>query len=344
MLNEHGGNIYRNDIIYDFSANINPLGMPENVKNALTNSIDTWNEYPDPYCRELTRKLSEEVGISPKNIICGNGAADLIYRIIYTFKPKNAVICTPSFSEYEKALNEVSSKIIIYNLREENDFIIEEKILDTLDKNVDILIFASPNNPTEKIISPKILERICRRCTENNIIFLCDECFMDFVKESEKFTAGNFLNENMIILKAFTKIYSMAGLRLGYAIFGDPQKAGSVKNAGQFWSVSTPAQIAGIAALDEDDYIKNTLEIIEKERNFLQNEFSNLNIKFISSDANFILLKCNVPLDDLFLKEKILIRNCGNFKGLNHNFFRIAVRLHEDNTVLISSLRRILNG
>ena len=344
MLNEHGGNIYRKDIIYDFSANINPLGMPENVKNALTNSIDMWDKYPDPYCRELTRKLSEEVGISPENIICGNGAADLIYRIIYSFNPRNAVICTPSFSEYEKALNEVGSKIITYNLREENDFIFEEKIFDILNKNVDILILASPNNPTGKIISPEILERICRKCSENNIIFLCDECFMDFVKESGKFTARNFLNENIIILKAFTKIYSMAGLRLGYAIFGDSEKAGSVMNAGQFWSVSMPAQIAGIAALEEDDYVKNTLEIIEKERNFLQNEFMKLNINFYSSDANFILLKCNLPLDDLILKEKILIRNCGNFKGLNHHFFRIAVRSHEENTVLISTLRRILNG
>ena len=229
-------------------------------------------------------------------------------------------------------------------MREENDFILEEKILDILVKNVDMLILASPNNPTGKTISPKMLEHICRKCSENNIIFLCDECFMDFVEESKKFTARNFLNENIIILKAFTKIYSMAGLRLGYAILGDPEKAGSVINTGQFWSVSTPAQIAGIVALEESNYVKNTLEVIEKERNFLQNELLKLNIKFFSSDANFILLKCNLPLDDLILKEKILIRSCGNFKGLNNNFFRIAVRSHDENMVLISILRKIFNG
>ena len=344
MVNEHGGNIYLNDIIYDFSANINPLGLPENVKNALVNSIDMWDKYPDPYCTELTEKLSAKIGVAPENIVCGNGAADLVYRVIYTFKPKTAVICTPSFSEYEKALNEVGSKIITYNLSEENNFILGEKILDILDKNIDMLILASPNNPTGKIISPEILEKICRKCSENNIIFLCDECFMDFVKYDEKFTARNFLNENVIVLKAFTKIYSMAGLRLGYAIFDDPEKAVLVKQTGQFWSVSTPAQIAGIAALDEDNYVKNTLEIIEKERDFLQNEFLKLNIKIFSSDANFILFKCNFPLDDMLLKEKILIRNCGNFKGLNDKFFRIAVRSHNENTVLISALRRILNG
>lgn len=344
MVNEHGGNIYRNNIIYDFSANINPLGLPENVKNALVNSIDMWDKYPDPYCTELTEKLSAKIGISPENIVCGNGAADLIYRIIYTFKPKNALICTPSFLEYEKALKEFGSKIITYNLREENNFILDKKILDLLDKNVDMLILASPNNPTGKIISPEILEIICKKCSENNIIFLCDECFMDFLKGGEKFTAKNFLNGNVIILKAFTKIYSMAGLRLGYAIFGYSEKADLVRKTGQFWSVSAPAQIAGIAALDENNYIKNTLKIIENERNFLQNELLKLNIKIFHSDANFILFKCNLPLDDLLLKEKILIRNCGNFKGLNDKFFRIAVRSHNENTVLISALRRILNG
>lgn len=344
MVNEHGGNIYRNDVFYDFSANIDPLGLPENVKNALVNSIDMWDKYPDPYCTELTEKLSAKIGVVPENIVCGNGAADLIYRIIYTFKPKNAVICMPSFSEYEKALNEVGSKIITYNLREENDFIIEEKILNVLDNNVDMLILASPNNPTGKIISPQILEKICRKCSENNIIFLCDECFMDFVKCGKKLTAKNFMNGNVIILKAFTKIYSMAGLRLGYAIFGYAEKADLVRKAGQFWNVSTPAQIAGIAALDEDYYVKSALEIIEKERNFLQNELLKLNIKFFPSDANFILFKCNFPLDDMLLKEKILIRNCRNFKGLNDNFFRIAVRSHDENAAFISVLRRILNG
>ena len=246
--------------------------------------------------------------------------------------------------EYEKALKEFGSKIITYNLREENNFILDKKILDLLDKNVDMLILASPNNPTGKIISPEILEIICKKCSENNIIFLCDECFMDFLKGGEKFTAKNFLNGNVIILKAFTKIYSMAGLRLGYAIFGYSEKADLVRKTGQFWSVSAPAQIAGIAALDENNYIKNTLKIIENERNFLQNELLKLNIKIFHSDANFILFKCNLPLDDLLLKEKILIRNCGNFKGLNDKFFRIAVRSHNENTVLISALRRILNG
>ena len=344
MVNEHGGNIYRNDVFYDFSANINPLGLPENVKNALVNSIDMWDKYPDPYCTELTEKLSAKIGVASENIVCGNGAANLIYIIIYTFKPKNAVICTPSFSEYEKALKEVGSKIITYNLREENDFILDEKILDILDKNIDMLILASPNNPTGKIISPPILEKICRKCSENNIIFLCDECFMDFLKDGEKFTAKNFLNGNVIILKAFTKIYSMAGLRLGYAIFDDPEKAVLVKQTGQFWSVSAPAQIAGIAALDEDNYVKNALEIIEKERNFLKNEILKLNIKIFPFDANFILFKCKLPLDELLLKEKILIRNCGNFKGLNDKFFRIAIRSHDENAALILALRRILNG
>ena len=341
---EHGGDVYSNDVLYDFSANLNPLGMPKSVADALKSSVDEWEKYPDHYCRKLTEKIAEHENFSAENIVCGNGAADLIYRIIQTFKPKKSVICAPSFSEYKKALTEFGSKINIYYLSENSGFILDGKILEMLTESVDMLILCLPNNPTGITIDSEILEVICKKCLEKNIIFLCDECFMDFVKNSENLSAKNFINKNIIILKAFTKIYAMAGLRLGYALFGSSEYAEKVRKTGQFWSVSTPAQIAGITALDEKNYIQKTIEIIEKERDFLYNELLNLNFKVYCSEANFILFKCNFPLDVLLLKHKILIRNCANFDGLGENFFRIAVRSHEENMVLIEALRRAANG
>ena len=341
---EHGGDVYSNEILYDFSANLNPIGMPESVEDALKNSVDEWGKYPDPYCRNLNKKIAEHENFPAENIVCGNGAADLIYRIIQTFKPKKSVICAPSFSEYKKALTEFGSKISIYYLSGNSDFILDIGILEMLTESVDMLILCSPNNPTGITIDSKILEMICKKCLEKNIIFLCDECFMDFVKNGEDLSVKNFMNKNIIILKAFTKIYAMAGLRLGYALFGSSENAEKVRKAGQFWSVSTPAQIAGIAALSEKNYIQKTIEIIEKERNFLCNELLNLNFKVYRSEANFILFKCNLPLDTLLLKHKILIRNCANFDGLGENFFRIAIRSHDENIALIEALRRVVNG
>ncbi len=344
MLYEHGGYFFQNDRMNDFSANINPLGMPEGVKNALIHSIHDFEKYPDPNCTKLVKKLSDKIGIAPEYIVCGNGAADLLYRMIHTFKPKISVICTPSFSEYQKALAEIDSAVIPYALHEENDFILDDGLLKILDHPVDMLILTTPNNPTGKLISIELLENICKKCLENHIIFLCDECFMEFVNRSENFTAKNFLNENVVILKAFTKIFAMAGLRLGYAVFGSLEKAERVRKTGQFWSVSVPAQIAGIAALEEDRFLKNTVQMTAKEREFLQNELRKTHLKIFSSEANFILLKCGLPLDEMLFHQNILIRNCGNFKGLNENFFRIAVKKHKENSELILACKRILNG
>lgn len=341
---EHGGDIYNNDILYDFSANLNPLGMPKSVANMLKNSVDEWDKYPDPYCRKLTEKIGLRENFPTENIFCGNGAADLIYRIIQAFKPKKSVICAPSFSEYKKALNDLGSEITVYSLSEKNNFILDSGIIELLTENIDMLILCSPNNPTGKIIDMEILKNICEKCLEKNIIFLCDECFMDFVKNGKNKSVRNFINKNIIILKAFTKVYAMAGLRLGYALFGNAEYAEKVRKTGQFWSVSTPAQIAGIAALDEKNYIQKTIKIIENERDFLCNELSKLNFKLYYSEANFILFKSNLPLDELLLKHKILIRSCANFDGLGENFFRIAVRSHNENIALIEALRRLGNG
>lgn len=341
---EHGGDIYNNDILYDFSANLNPLGMPKGVTNVLKNSVDEWDKYPDPYCRKLTEKIGLHENFFAKNIVCGNGAADLIYRIIQAFKPPKSVICAPSFSEYEKALNEFGSKITVYRLLEKNNFILDSGIIELLTENIDMLILCSPNNPTGKTIDTEILKNICEKCLEKNIIFLCDECFMSFVKDGKNKSVRNFINKNIIILKAFTKVYAMAGLRLGYALFGNTEYAEKVRKTGQFWSVSTPAQIAGIAALDEKNYIQKTIEFIENERDFLLNELSKLNFKLYNAEANFILFKSNLPLDVLLLKHKILIRSCANFDGLGEIFFRIAVRSHEENIALIEALRRLGNG
>ncbi|MDE5861795.1 MAG: aminotransferase class I/II-fold pyridoxal phosphate-dependent enzyme [Ruminococcus sp.] len=104
MTDLHGGNIYKYRNFFYWSANINPLGMPESVRKAVIESADLWEKYPDPYCTELTEKISEKEKISDGQIVCGNGADDIICRIIAFLRPKNAVICVPSFSEYARLL------------------------------------------------------------------------------------------------------------------------------------------------------------------------------------------------------------------------------------------------
>lgn len=342
IKNEHGGDIFEREIVYDFSANLNPLGMPESVKNALQKSISEWEKYPDPFCRSLVKKLSERENFPPENIVCGNGAADLIFRIVQTVKPKKAVVCAPSFSEYSKALTQNGSEISAYFLSEKSGFALDEKILEMLDESVQMLILSTPNNPTGRTVDGELLRRICERCKANDIVFLCDECFIDFTENAAH--AEQFINPNVVVLKAFTKIYAMAGLRLGYALFGDDVLAEKVRKNGQFWSVSAPAQTAGEAALDEKYYLEKTLELIKNERDFLTENLRNFGFKVYPSEANFIFFYTKLPLDEMLLSEKILIRNCANFDGLEQGYFRIAVRSHEENSALVGAIERCLNG
>lgn len=344
---EHGGaGSPFSDNVLDFSANLNPFGMPENVRTALISSVNEWERYPDPDCTELTKRLSERLSVSFDKIVCGNGAADLIYRIIGAYRPKKALIAVPCFSEYEKALREYGVEVIEYSLSENSGFAVDEEFSGVIGERLssgDMLILASPNNPTGRVLPKDILREMCGECAKRGVLFLCDECFWGFTENAA--SSLEFMNSCVIKLSAFTKTYALAGLRLGYAVFGGEGIADAVKRRGQYWSVSAPAQTAGIAALETgEEHLDRTRRLISDGRKFLTQELSALGITVFSSDANFLLLKSEIPLYEPFYKRGMIIRRCGNFDGLDKNFYRIAVRTEEENSRLLTALKEIING
>lgn len=353
----HGGDIYsakeqlgimeNPPVILDFSANINPLGLPEGVKQAILKSIDQYSVYPDPLCREFISSLSNFERVPSSWLLCGNGAADLIYRLVYAKKPKKAMVLAPTFAEYEEALNAAACQVMHYDLQAENDFQLDEKMIEVLSEDMDMLFLCNPNNPTGQMISKDLIYRILKRCNALGILLVVDECFLDFLEEPEKYSAKKYLEEfeNLFILKAFTKIYAMAGIRLGYCISSDEKLLEKIMKAGQPWSVSTVAQIAGIQAIKEVDYIQRTKELIFEERKYLISAFVNLGIQVIPSAANYILIRCpfpkEKPLHDMLFEKGILIRNCDNYHGLTKGYYRICINKHEDNMTLIEALKEI---
>ena len=348
MIQEHGGNIYEYAVnhadIIDFSANINPLGVPDGIKKAVESSINQLNRYPDPNCTELTKKISLYENVAEGNIVCGNGAADLIYRIVHAFRPQNALIFAPTFGEYKKALMECGCNVREYILHEERNFSPDTDMLESLTADTDIAFLCSPNNPTGQLIPPALLADISEKCLKNDIILVCDECFLGFAENSDIYSLRNFINSNCIILKAFTKLFAVPGLRIGYAVCGSPAAVESIRKSGQHWSVSVVAQNAGIAALNETEFVKQTVEFVKNEREFLCTELCRQVTEIFPSSVNYILLKSIYDLEDRLLKENILIRNCSNYSGLDECFYRIAVRTHEENLKLISALKRCING
>lgn len=344
MINAaHGGNDLGLDVRLDLSANLNPMGMPESVRAAALASADCWERYPDPLCRELRKKLSEKTGADRGNIVCGNGADDLIYRAASALKPHSALICAPTFGEYGKALRENGCKVREHILRESEDFALTERILGEL-SGADMAVICTPNNPTGMTASPELMAEIAAECEKNGTYLLVDESFIGFTGREKELTALNCMGSHVIVLRSFTKIFAMAGLRLGYAVCGSADTAGKLAAAGQYWSVSAPAQAAGIAALGEEDYVRKTAELIAVERKYLSRELTALGCKVYPSEADYILFRSIPQLGEKLLGEGILIRSCGDYSGLDGSFFRTAVGLHEDNEALICAVRRCLDG
>ncbi|WP_407428757.1 aminotransferase class I/II-fold pyridoxal phosphate-dependent enzyme [Treponema sp.] len=346
----HGGEIF-SDIKYDFSVNTNPLGLSETVKNALQSSFLEFERYPDQNCTLLRENLSEREGIQKKNIVFGNGASELISLAVHAIMPKSALIIEPAFYGYEKALKICYSKINRHVLTEEDDFILGEDIFDSI-RNVkpDMIFLCTPDNPTGRMADFSILKKLIEYCEKSEIFLFVDECFIDFTEKKGE-SALRFIDKNphLIVLNAFTKIYAMAGLRLGYIVTSNESLLQKINFIKPEWNVSKAAQTAGIAALSDSNsgYLSETRNLIKKEREYLSENLKKSGFKVFKSDANFVLFKdiyCKTQkLDDFLLQRDILIRNCSNFTGLTDKFYRIAVRNHEENEKLIDHLKNYKN-
>ncbi len=333
---EHGGDIYRNKVRLDFSSNINPFGMPEGAALGIVNNVDKLTVYPDAECAALRGAIAKSENTDRENILCGNGAAELIFAVVRAVRPRRALLISPTFSEYERALLSADCDIKYFALNEENGFVLTERFLDFLE-NIDMVFICNPDNPVGNVIDKGLMDKILAKCERNNITAVVDECFMDFV------TDGYSAKGSAVVIKAFTKIYAMAGLRLGYMI-GDSKIIRDTKNATPTWSVNGAAQIAGIAALADTEYKRKSVEYINRERLFLLGELERLGFKVYGSRANFIFFKGDTKLYEKLLNKGILIRQCGNFRGLDDRFYRAAVRLREENTELIKAIEEIANG
>lgn len=349
----HGGDIYSygslpdSNRVLDFSANINPLGLPEGVKQAFIESREYSSNYPDPLCRELVKQTALHENVPEAYIFCGNGAADIIYRIAAAIKPRNTLVTAPAFSEYEEAVGTVNSEVRYYRLKRENGFNIDKGMIDYVTSDTDLVFLCNPNNPTGGLLDKKTVLTLAHKCKENDCVLVVDECFIDFLENIQEFSIVDSLGtyDNVIVLKAFTKIYAMAGLRLGYAVCSNKDLLERLSSAGQPWSVSVPAQRCGIAALRETDYLNKTRLLIRQNREYLMKSLRKLDFEVFDSRANYILFRSeNNSLKKELEKYGILIRSCDNYVGLDNTYFRIAVKSQEDNEYLVACLEKIVTS
>lgn len=328
----------------DFSANISPLGVSRGVQEALREAAGQADRYPDPLCRELRGALSEHEGVPAEWILCGGGAADLIFRAVLALGPGRALVTAPAFGEYEAALESVGCAVERYALRPEEDFRIREDLLEKITPETDLVFLCEPNNPTGVTTPRPLLLRILERCRETGTRLVVDECFGDFLDEPELHTLKGALADfpNLLILKAFTKLYGMAGVRLGYALCEDTELLERMRRAGQPWAVSSLAQAAGVAALKETDYVRQVRALIAAERPRLAEQMERLGLRVVPGEANYLLFRSETPLDAPLGQRGILLRCCGNYAGLDGTWYRAAVRTRAENQRLIAALEEVL--
>lgn len=341
---EHGGDVYNiPGIKYDFSISCNPLGIPETVKEALCSSTDLYSRYPDTKCRKLRRSISDYLGVPEDMILCGNGSADLINRICAAFTPEKGLVTAPSFSDYQRCIELYGGETSEYPLSPGDDFRVKPDILSWITEETDIVFLCTPNNPTGQLIDHDLLCEIAARCEECGTFFVLDECFLPFTDgQSMLDVVKDF--PHTIILRAFTKLYSMAGIRLGH-IVGDPDVLKKISPFGGEWSVSIPAQVCGISALElEPAWTSMTREYVSNDMEKVAGRLEKLGLTVFPPAANYVLVRSPFPLAEPLLERGILVRDCSNFTGLDKNYIRIGLLDEDADMALIRAVEEIING
>jgi len=344
---EHGGNIHkairenghRNSDMLDFSANINPYGPPEWLRGFLSSQLELLVHYPDPENNLLIKAVSRHTGVPESSVVVGNGTTEILYTFMRVAKEERVLVPVPSYVDYVRSAELAGKKVETFELLEQDDFLPD---LNTLAKTIlpgDLVVIATPNNPTGSMVDREQLVTLIGNHPHSR--FLIDEAFLDF-HEDHKTLAGTC--ENIVTLNSMTKFYGVPGLRIGYGLM-EPELAALLRTHIPPWSVNTLAQSFGGKVLGDLEYQSESRKFCSTVRdNFLEQLQKYDQFKVYPGKANYFFIRLNTgsseTLANHFLKKGILIRRCDNYLGLDtpSKYFRIAVRTDKENLKFLEAL------
>ncbi|MCP4136073.1 MAG: threonine-phosphate decarboxylase [bacterium] len=358
-MEKHGGNIHKIELeygvgreeIFDYSSNINPLGVSEKLQNEIIKNLNLMRYYPDPGYEDLRKTLAQyHSGVSAHNILVGNGATELIYLYARTVQAKQALILAPTFSEYETALRQTGTHIQYFELREENGFEPDMAALKReMEKAYDLVVLCNPNNPTGLFLELDTIKEILSLADSYGSRVFIDESFIEFInshcEKSALLVAAEF--PGCFILRSLTKFFAIPGLRLGYAVSYDTSLNGDMRQNQEPWTVNVFADLAAAVLLNDTDYIHETAAFIQQEKDYLYNALRGIDwLKPYEPSVNFILVQIlndqpAAAIQKELLTAKILIRDASNFKFLNEKYIRLAVKDRPANEFFLENIARI---
>lgn len=363
MRRTHGGKIEEfcdrygllPEEIMDFSSNVNFLGSPSAAYLAIQEDLTSINRYPDTTQAALKESLSYYLGVPKNYVMVGNGSAELIFLLCRYFRPRNSLVFIPTFSEYELAVRAAHGAIAFVELDHTDEFAFPASKAADIIEEFDLAFLCNPNNPTGTLVPLEQILDLMRpghRTSHQEFggSFIVDEAFIDFTSSDKSLRIYATYNENLLVIGSLTKFFSIPGLRLGYLIT-QPHVIEQLELLRDPWSINCFANAVGRVILQDKEYMERTLIHNRKNRAYLVEQISAINgLKAYNSEANFVLVEIqnrrlsSVIIQEELAKQKILIRDCSSFRGLNNRFIRLAVRSIKDIDHLISSLNTIVNS
>ncbi len=323
----------RPEDVLDFSVNSNPFGPSPKVWEAIRQT--PLERYPDREAIALRRELARRLGVSPKQIVVGNGTAELIQLAALALlqRGENALITEPTFGEYERAVRLMGGNVHRWRAVPETGFAFRPDEIQKDLRNVRLAFLCNPNNPTGQILPLEVLDAWAVEFP--SALFVVDEAYLAFAPGMK--SAATLRRRNILTLRSMTKDYAIAGLRLGYAV-GDETVIQALADVRPAWNVNALAQSAGLAALRDEDYLRKTLTQLQVEKQGLVSGLRELGFKPVPSHTNYFLLPVSSGADfrQKLLAHGILVRDCASF-GLPA-YVRIAARRAVENARLLAAL------
>ena len=356
----HGSDLEKIEEIYhikkeditSFSANVNPLGISPLLRDTLAKHVDAITSYPDREYTQLRKSICAYTGANFENIIVGNGSTELISLFIQTTHPKKALILGPTYSEYEREISLEGGHTLYYPLKEENNFQMDvEDFCRQLNDSLDLLVLCNPNNPTSTAVARKDMRKILDCALQHGISVMVDETYEEFTPEGSKISSIPLTNNynNLIVLRGISKFFAAPGLRLGYAVTGNPDLLKYINTKKNPWTINSLAEIAGCIMFSDKDYIDKTKALITEERQRMYETLSSWKtVKVYPSCTNFLLVRIlreDVTSDMVFdhcIRKGLMIRDCSTFPFLDSSYIRFCVMSPEKNDELLEAFREIL--
>lgn len=327
--------------IIDFSVNLNPLGTLPTIKEEWASWFSLIEDYPDPAGEQLKEAIAQNEKLSSKHVLLGNGGAQIIALIANYLAGKRVGIIQPTFVEYEQMCSAYGSTIEHITLDGEGSWDNLASVFSKIEK-LDALFLCHPNNPTGLVYPKEEIENLIEKCEREKCYLIIDEAFYHFIAGFP--TASQFVKNHkyLIVLRSLTKMYSIAGLRLGYGLAA-PRVIEAMRARQAHWSVNVLAIEAGLLCLKAKSFTNHTQIFVANERKRLFDKLKQLGYLMSKSEVNYYLLRDDrldnqQALIKFLLKKGIVPRHTENFRGLDGRWLRLAIKREIENDKLMEAL------